>query len=369
MKLALSARFSVSHYRLSWFSMPSCNRVACTCNFTLEKPSHPVYNQHNVKYLNEKGENMITEKNKTRILIFLALAFGISWITGLVIFLTGGLENSPALNIAGLQLPLAFILLASFYMFGPAIANVLTRWITHEGKTELKLRPQLKDRRWLYFLAAWFLPSLLILAGTGLFFLLFPGYFDANLTTLKAQLQSTGTLPEVNPWVIVAAQTFQAMLISPILNAISTFGEEFGWRGYLQPKLMPLGNRKAVLLVGIIWGVWHWPVILMGYNYGLDYFGAPILGPIAMVWFTLALSVIFGWVTIKTSNVWPAVIAHGAVNGIAAFGLLFVQGNPDPLLGPTPVGIIGGLGLTLAAIIILALPKALQSINRNRPPA
>ena len=150
------------------------------------------------------------------------------------------------------------------------------------------------------------------------------------------------------------------MLISPLLNTIPTFGEEFGWRGYLLPKLMPIGERKAVLLVGLIWGVWHWPVILMGHNYGLDYFGAPFLGPLAMVWFTLSLSVIFGWLTAKSGSVWPAVIAHGAVNGLAGIGILFVCLNPDPLLGPTPAGVIGGLGLTLCAVLLLALPRALK---------
>ena len=123
---------------------------------------------------------------------------------------------------------------------------------------------------------------------------------------------------------------------------------------------MPLGSRKAVLLTGVIWGIWHWPVILMGYNYGTSYFGAPFLGPLAMVWFTLSLGVIFGWLTIKAESVWPAVIAHGALNGIASLGVIFVKGTPDPLLGPTPVGVVAGLGLSLTAITLLLLPGSLK---------
>lgn len=302
---------------------------------------------------------MITKTNRQRIMIYLALAFGISWATGLAIYLTGGLENSPAYTIAGAQISLALILLATAYMFGPAIANVLTRLLTKEGKAELNLRPLFDQGRWLFFVVSWLLPGLLVIAGILLFFVLFPGYFDPELSTLSDQLNAVG-MADVSPWVIVLAQTFQALLLAPLLNAIPTFGEEFGWRGYLQPKLMPLGGRKAILLTGLIWGVWHWPVILMGYNYGTGYFGYPFLGPLAMVWFTLTLSAIFGWVTIKTGNVWPAVIGHGALNGIAALGIIFVQGNPDPLLGPTPVGLIGGLGLTIAAGLIFFLPNALE---------
>jgi membrane protease YdiL (CAAX protease family) len=137
---------------------------------------------------------------------------------------------------------------------------------------------------------------------------------------------------------------------------LATFGEEFGWRAYLQPKLMPLGKRKAMLWMGLIWGVWHWPVILMGHNYGLDYPGAPYLGPLAMIWFTLILGILLGWLAFKADSVWPAVIGHGAINGIASLGLLFSQNEPNPLLGPAPVGVIGGIGFALVALLLWLIP-------------
>ena len=217
----------------------------------------------------------------------------------MIIFLTGGLDNSPILDLGGSQISLAYILLATAYMFGPALANVLTRLLTHEGKQGLKLKPHFEHGRWKYFLLAWFLPGLLTIAGLVIYFLIFSDHFDPELSLLSEQLKSANNSSTISPWVIVILQAVQAILFSPLLNSIATFGEEFGWRGYLQPKLLPLGGRKAVILTGLIWGVWHWPVILMGYNYGSQYFGAPFLGPLAMVWFTMSLSVIFGWVTIK----------------------------------------------------------------------
>jgi len=303
---------------------------------------------------------MIDHKKRKHILIFIAFAFGIAWMTSFVIYLSGGLENSPTYEVAGTHVSLALILLSTVFMFAPAIANILTRIITKEGKTALKLTPHFSQGRWAYYLAAWLLPGLLTIVGSILFFVLFPEYFDSNLSMLMSQLSGIEGVGSILPWVIVVVQTLQAVLISPILNAIPCFGEEFGWRGYLQPKLMPLGGQKAVLLTGVIWGVWHCPVILMGYNYGNAYIGAPYLGPIAMVLFTISLSALFGWVTIKSENVWPAVIGHGAINGIASIGLLFIKGNPDPLLGPTPVGLIGGLGFILTALIIFILPNTLK---------
>jgi uncharacterized protein len=301
--------------------------------------------------------NMINSTEKKRIYIFLAFAFGISWLTGLAIYLTGGLENSPVLPIAGMQITLALILLATFYMFGPAIANLLTRWVTREGKQDLYMRPQFDRGRWVHFVAAWVLPGILTIVGMILFFLLFPRYYNPELPFLREQMELAGA-GDANPWLIVVVQTLQGIIIAPIINAIPTFGEEFGWRGYLQPKLMPLGGRKAILITGVIWGIWHWPVILMGYNYGFDYFGAPFLGLLAMVWFTVVVGALFGWVTIKSESVWPAVIGHGALNGIAALSIILMQGQPNTLLGPTPVGLIGGAGFTLVALILFLVPNA-----------
>ena len=309
-------------------------------------------------------ENKVLEKK--RIYIYLAISFGIAWITGLVIYLTGGLVNSPM--VAG-NISLALVLLATTYMGAPALANLLTRIITKEGWQNAFLRLNFK-RGWRYWLLAWFGPGILTIIGAFVFFLIFPVYYDANLTVLRGMLEgsaATAGLPiaEINPWVIVFAQTIQAMLIAPVLNALPTLGEEFGWRAYLQPKLMNrMDGRRAILLTGVIWGVWHWPAILMGHNYGLVYPGAPWLGPLAMVWFCIVLGTFIGWVTIRGGSVWPAVIAHGAINGIAGIGILLAQGDVNPLLGPMPVGVIGSVGFSIVAMIIMLSSKGLESPKR-----
>ena len=248
-------------------------------------------------------------------------------------------------------------------MWSPALAHILTRWLTREGWQNAGLRARFK-RGWPYWLAAWFLPGLLSILGLAVFFLLFPRHYDPSLGALRRIIESrvpAGVdVDGINLWTIVAVQIVQAMLIAPLINGLATFGEEFGWRAYLQPKLMPLGGRKAMLWMGLIWGVWHWPVIMMGHNFGLDYPGAPYLGPLVMVWFTLILGILLGWLTLRAGSVWPAVIGHGAINGIAALGLLFSQGQPNPLLGPAPVGLIGGIGFTLAALLIWFGPWGLR---------
>lgn len=292
------------------------------------------------------------EKTNKNIWIFLAFAFGISWAIGLVIFLTGGLVGSPVL-VKGTGLTLALVLLASVYMWGPALAHLITRLVTKMSWKNTFIKPNLK-KGWPYWLIGWFGPGLLTLAGAALFFFIFPATFDSQLTALSSQLNFAGVTEElINPFQFVLWQTVVAFLLAPVLNLVATFGEEFGWRAFLVPALKKFGRQKALIFSGIIWGVWHWPVILMGHNYGLDYPGFPWLGLLAVVWFTVSVGIFFGWLTLKAESVWPAVFAHGALNGIGAIGLLFIKGPFSMLLGPSPAGLIGCLPFTIVSAAIL----------------
>jgi hypothetical protein len=199
---------------------------------------------------------------RRRVLLFSLLAFGIAWTVGGAIAATGGLRNSPPL-VAGFSL--GTVLLATGYMFAPALAHVLTRLATGEGLDGARqlLRPNLPGAVRPYLLA-WLAPAALTLVGIGLFFLAFPAQFDPTLSTLSDLLPPDAPL---SPEFVVGIQLVAALTIGPAINTVFAVGEEFGWRGYLLPKLLPLGARRAVLGVGVVWGVWHWPVIAMGYNY------------------------------------------------------------------------------------------------------
>lgn len=302
---------------------------------------------------------MQTKLDTRRVAIFLAFAFGIAWITALVIALTGGIENSPALDANG-TVTLALVLMAVVYMGAPTLAHIFTRLLTHEGWSGLWLRPNFK-RGWPLWLAAWVLPAVSTIFGAAVYFLIFPARFDTNLSVLSAMLAQSGAAGAAfTPQTLIVVQLLQAILISPIVNGLFTLGEEFGWRAYLLPKLMPLGGRRAVLLSGVIWGVWHWPVIAMGHNYGLSYPGFPWVGMLMMVLFCVSCGSFLSWATLRAGSVWPAVIAHAAINGISAIGVLVLLGDPDPLLGPMPVGLIGMAGWLLAAALIFLSARALR---------
>jgi membrane protease YdiL (CAAX protease family) len=292
---------------------------------------------------------------RRRVLLFLLLAFGIAWAVGGVIAATGGLRGGPPL-VAGI--PLATVLLATGYMFAPAVAHLLTRLLTDEGFDGARriLRPNLRAAVRPYLLA-WLAPAALTVVGVGLFFLVFPAQFDPALSTVSGVLPPNAPL---SPELVVAIQLFAALTVGPAINTVFAVGEEFGWRAYLLPKLLPLGPRRAVIAVGVIWGVWHWPVIAMGYNYGVGYPGAPWTGMLAMVWMTTATGTFLAWVTLRSGSVWPAALGHGAINAVGGVGVLFARPSPPLLLGPTVTGAVVVLPWAALAVWLLLRPERLD---------
>jgi uncharacterized protein len=139
----------------------------------------------------------------------------------------------------------------------------------------------------------------------------------------------------------------QTVLVGPILGLIIGFGEEYGWRGYLQSELVRMGRVRGMLVLGVIWGIWHAPVIAMGHNYP----GYPVLGPILMIVVTIVMAFFFGYVVLKTGSVILAAFLHAFNNQFASFILLAVYRPDDPVFS---FG-FGIYGLAIAALVILLI--------------
>lgn len=116
-----------------------------------------------------------------------------------------------------------------------------------------------------------------------------------------------------------------------------------------------------MLLMGVIWGLWHAPIIAMGHNYGTEYPGAPWLGILTMIWFTFTLGTFLGWAALRAGSVWPAVIGHGAINGIVGIYVFFTQGSPNTILGPSLAGLIGSWAIAVVALIIFLKRDSLKA--------
>ena len=104
-----------------------------------------------------------------------------------------------------------------------------------------------------------------------------------------------------------------------------------------------------MLISGSFWGLWHAPVVLLGYNYPEH----PDLGVVLMVAFCVIFGIILGWMRLSTGSIWPAVIAHGALNGSAGVVYLFSKAGEG--FGAAHAGITGWTGWILPIVCIAAL--------------
>lgn len=138
---------------------------------------------------------------------------------------------------------------------------------------------------------------------------------------------------------------------SPLANIALFFGEEYAWRGYLQCELEPLGRRKGSLLIGGIWGLWHFPI----FHSGNHTYPPTIIGFIfALVFFTL-WGFVQSYMVLKSGSIWAAAFLHGLVNGMYAFSITYLVYPRDKLFS-FGLGIFGLMMLSVIVGIFLRDP-------------
>ena len=182
---------------------------------------------------------------------------------------------------------------------------------------------------------------------------------------MKAILHSVLGVPldEVPTSALAVLLLLAAALTVPLVSLVSgPLGEELGWRGYLYPTLCGwLPRWKAMLLTGVVWGIWHTPLLIMGWDYGTAYAGYPVGGIVVMTLCTVCMGAFQCWLTDRSGNIWPSVLAHGALNVAFSFYLLgnnFCKGEYHPLLGVHPLTLLGGWTLIATGWVILVKTRS-----------
>lgn len=342
----------------------------------------------------------ISKVNWLHIAWFLGLTFGLSWLVDLVLYLNGGL-TSPVTT-----------LLLQFQMLMPAFSAMLLGAFFFK-ESPIYYRSNRTTSRW--FVYFYLLLTLIYLIGAvaGLIrpeqvttissLLLIPGVIGLVLLLVlrlrkdgKEAFASTGlaggkwqvwlgyglglvafyglqtflnyvfklgkvidlneTLPQFATTdlpapILILLPAVNMMLIGPFLGLITTFGEEYGWRGYLQSELIRLGRVRGIFLLGVIWGIWHWPVIWMGYNYP----GQPILGSIAMVIWCIILAYFLAYAVFKSQGIWTAAYLHALNNQSLSFFMLTMV-MPNSMVFSFGIGIPGLVLGVMAVLLILRDP-------------
>lgn len=282
-----------------------------------------------------------------KVIPFIFLSFGLAWAIWLGLWLAGVRLGQPLSQLGSM-----------LAMWMPALAYGILRKINPD-KYRLVAGFTLNFKiGWKYYLLAMWGPGLITLLGIILYFAIYKNQFSLQFPVISQMLEEAGGSLVVSPAFLAMLQVISAVTYAPLLNAFFALGEEIGWRGYLYPTLrQQYSVVQAHLITGLIWSLWHLPINLQGYNFGLTYWGYPLLGVLAMFIFCFSIGILLSWVMERTGSIWAPALLHGAINACAGLGILFQNPTHQALamriLGPSPVGLLSGLPLLLLALAIL----------------
>ncbi len=279
--------------------------------------------------------------NRKALTTFLLVTFLISWTFFLTPLAFKNVDTQTHQIITTVCFALA--------MWGPGIGAIVAT-LTSGGKFSNLNLGRLGAKRYLFW--AWLLFPILSVATGIITILLGFGQFDPDLTLINESFSALPADVGLSPALLLAAQIGAAFTIAPLFNMLFAMGEELGWRGFLLPKLLPLGEWKAIILSSVIWGFWHAPAVAQGLNYPEH----PVLGIFMMVVFTTLLGVIFSWLYLNTKSPWTPALAHGTVNAVAGLPVLFLIPGFDMALGGTLASVSGWVALGLF-VLWLGLTK------------
>jgi len=260
---------------------------------------------------------------------YLGIAFGLAWTTWEAAIRAGVPVSSAQFQI--LALPGAF---------APAIAAIVVRrWITREGFGDAGLGLHL--RRWRYYLFAWALPLGIvaaIIAETRILGVAAPDFTLARAIASPAIGPTAAAIASSNH-PVVPQLLLMALVSAPIL-----WGEEFGWRGYLQQRLFADRPIYAALSTGSIWAVWHFPLTLRGY----DYPAHPLWGSLVLIPIAILFSYIFAWIFRRSGSIWASSLAHAATNAVGGMLMILWFAGAS---GPTTLSYAGLLAIPPLLIV------------------
>lgn len=281
---------------------------------------------------------------KKKFWVYIVFTFIIGWILQVV---------ASILALQGKMMLFASIL--SVAMFAPLVSAFI-------AKLDVKAvgwKPQIK-KNFKYYIICWFIPAVITLVGAVWFYIVMPGRLDLSGSYIIAQygeetaqqLSSAG----LTPMLFAAVTAVQAITYAPAINMVFAAGEEAGWRGVMYPMLKDkYGTTKGRVIGGIIWGAWHWPVmVLAGYEYGLVYWGAPFVGMAMFCLCCVVMGILLDWTYKKSNSIWAPSLAHGAFNAIATAPLMLlnVEYADQQILGPAPIGIVAMVPMIVLAVLI-----------------
>lgn len=266
------------------------------------------------------------DNDKKALKLFLIITVVLSSVVEMV-WIVGG-ETATQAGISSLLMMMPFI----------AAVIVSVKYYKKQGALGFKkCRPN-------FILLSLLFPLIYLLPSYGLYWLVNKGAYNPSFTALiEAAAAYSGRELSGNIAIIIS---LAVMIPGSILTAL---GEEVGWRGFMYPVMQRLwGFKKAIVASGIIWALWHLPIIIAGLYYSPE---ANLLFVIPLFLVEIfAITVIITWLRMKSKSVWPAILFHAAHNYFDQVVFQSMTSDANSVYFVGEIGIV-----TLAITVIIAV--------------
>ncbi len=161
--------------------------------------------------------------------------------------------------------------------------------------------------------------------------------------------------------VIFSISFIPSFLFLIVFNCFAAAGEEFGWRGFLVPELSKCMNfTKLALLSGVIWTVWHFPLMIFGTYHGAGslWYSFAVFIPSVM-----GVSMVLAWLRLKSESIWVVILFHGFWNYFIQQFFPFLTINTSA--GDKMLGEFGWFVAIIYIVLALCFWRFRNSLPKN----
>ena len=255
--------------------------------------------------------------------------------------------------------PMRYTMCASLYMLLPMMVAIVMQKINKEKLSSTGL---LRFKIKWSWLVAWMLPVVIVLLTIFVNTLLPGCEFNTDMSAMipadsvpEEQKEMASKL--MTPAFMIITTVISGLFAGATINALFAFGEEYGWRNYLVSALKEKKFVCASIFIGIVWGIWHFPLILLGHNYPQH----SVAGVFMMVIFCVLASFVELYLVLKAKSVFPAAIFHGTINAVAGLNVLLIKGGNDLINGAA--GLSGFILISIVIAIIYVFDRYVLKDN------
>lgn len=268
------------------------------------------------------------QNDRKALRLYLIITFAVSAVIEAVWIFFG--ESATQLGISYL------------FMMVPLIAAIIIVSMFYKKQGVLGFR----HSKLIYILLAVLVPLAYLATSYGLFWLFAKGSYNGNPIILVESAAYSGQELPSNIAIIIF------LIVTLPISIITALGEEVGWRGLMYPIMQRMwGWKKAIIVSGVIWALWHLPIMVAGLYYPPD---TALVYLIPMFFIEIfALTIIISWLRTASNSVWPAILFHAMHNYFDQVVFQSFTNSSNSVYFVGEIGIITLLITVLVAVLIL----------------